>query len=96
MTKPDSKLIARLRNMAREGTTIARLVAEVRQYLGNEDGLALVVDRYFCEAFRLRLGEVRPVEGSECLGRTVYTSEEIDQLMLPRIAATRPLWDGDL
>jgi hypothetical protein len=81
--------------MAKLGTTINELVEEVRRHLGTEDGLALVVDRYFCEAFRLPLGEVRPVEGSECLGRSVYSRDEIDRLLLPRIEAARPLWDDD-
>lgn len=95
VNQPDPALIARLRSMAKLGTTINELVGEVRRHLGTEDGLALVVDRYFCAAFRLPLGEVRPIEGSECLGRSVYSCDEIDRLMLPRIEAARPLWDDE-
>lgn len=60
--------------------------------LGSDDGLALVADRYFKEAFCLSLGDVRPIEGSACLGGKVYSDEEIDKLMLPRIGRTRLLW----
>jgi len=95
MTEPDSNLISRLRKIAADGTTINRLVNEIRQYLGTDDGLPLVVDRYFCEAFHLPLGEVRAVEGSECLGRTVYSHDEIDCLLLPKIEATKQLWGAD-
>ncbi len=95
MHPPDPALIARLRGIAKRDTTVDELVRVIRHHLGTDDGLALVVDRYLCEAFRLPLGEVRAVEGSECLGRSVYTLAEIDRLLLPRIAAARTLWDRD-
>jgi hypothetical protein len=78
--------------MASRGTTVRAMVDEIRSYLGTDDGLALVADRYFKEAFLLPLGDIRPIEGSACLGGKVYSDQEIDQLMLPRIESTRGLW----
>ncbi|MEZ6142133.1 MAG: hypothetical protein R3B84_16350 [Zavarzinella sp.] len=92
MIKPDQNLIIRLRKMAVNETTICKLIDEIRSFLGTNDGLALVVDRYFCEAFHLPLGEVRVIEGSECFGLSLYTHEEIDRIILPRIAQTKHLW----
>ncbi len=88
------ELIARLRELAGRGSSIRALVAEIRGYLKTDDGLALVADRYFKEAFFLPLGEVRPIEGSPCLGGKAYSDEEIDRLMLPRIESTRHLWQS--
>lgn len=92
MTQPDPNLISELRKMAMEGTTINRLVNEIRQFLGTDDGLPLVVDRYLCEAFHLPLSVVRAVEGSECLNRNVYSHDEINQLLLPKIETNKQLW----
>jgi hypothetical protein len=86
------QLIARLRELASRGASVRALVDEIRDYLKTDDGLALVADRYFKEAFFLPLGEVRPIEGSPCLEGKAYTDEQIDHLMLPRIESTRHLW----
>jgi len=88
----NQSLILRLRGMASRGAAVRALVDEIRDYLGTNDGLALVADRYFKEAFALTLSDVRPIEGSSCLGGMVYSDEEIDRLMLPRIESTRHLW----
>lgn len=88
------QLIARLRELAGRGTTIRALVEEIRGYLKTDDGLALVADRYFKEAFFLPLRDVRPIEGSPCLGGAAYSDEEIDRLMLPRIESTRHQWQS--
>jgi hypothetical protein len=87
-------LIARLRELAGRGTTVRALVGEIRDHLKTDDGLALVADRYFKEAFFLPLGDVRPIEGSPCLGGHAYSDEQIDRLMLPRIEGTRHLWQS--
>lgn len=88
------QLIARLRELAGRGTSVRALVDEIREDLQTDDGLALVADRYFKEAFFLPLGEVRAIEGSPCLGGRAYSDEEIDRLMLPRIEGTRHLWQS--
>jgi hypothetical protein len=88
------QLIARLRELAGRGTSIRDLVDEIRDYLKTDDGLALVADRYFKEAFLLPLGDVRPIEGSPGLGGKAYSDEQIDRLMLPRIERTRHLWQS--
>ncbi len=85
-------LIQRLRDMACAGAGVRAMVDEIRGYLATDDGLALVADRYFKEAFLLPLGDIRPIEGSACLGGKVYSDEEIDRMMLPRIEGTRHLW----
>jgi hypothetical protein len=90
--KANQQIIKRLREMASRGTTVRAMVDEIRSYLATDDGLALVADRYFKEAFSLSLGDIRPIEGSACLGGKVYSDEEIDRLMLPRIEGTRHLW----
>jgi hypothetical protein len=90
----DHQLIARLRQLAGQGTSVRGLVDEIRDYLKTDDGLALVADRYFKEAFLLTLGEVRPIEGSPGLGGKAYSDEQIDRLMLPRIESTRHLWQS--
>lgn len=90
----DHQLVARLRELAGRGTSVRALVGEIRDYLKTDDGLALVADRYFKEAFLLPLGEVRPIEGSPSLGGMAYSDEEIDRLMLPRIEKTRHLWQS--
>jgi hypothetical protein len=69
-------------------------VDEIRDELKTDDGLALVADRYFKEAFFLSLGDVRTIEGSACLGGRAYSDEQIDRLMLPRIESTRHLWQS--
>jgi hypothetical protein len=69
------------------------MVEVIRSYLGTDDGLPLVADRYFKEAFLLPLGDIRPIEGSACLGGKVYSDQEIDRMMLPRIESTQRLWD---
>jgi hypothetical protein len=88
------QLIARLRELAGRGTSVRALVDEIRGYLKTDDGLALVADRYFKEAFFLPVGQVRPIEGSPCLGGQAYSDEQIDRLMLPRIESTRHLWQS--
>jgi hypothetical protein len=90
----NQQLIARLRELAGRGTSMRALVGEIRGYLKTDDGLALVADRYFKEAFFLPLGAVRPIEGSPCLGGRAYSDEQIDRLMLPRIESTRHLWQS--
>jgi hypothetical protein len=90
----DHQLIARLRELAGRGTSVRDLVHEIRGRLKTEDGLALVADKYFMEAFFLKLGEVRPIEGSPSLGGKAYSDEQIDRLMLPRIEGTRHLWQS--
>lgn len=85
-------LVARLREMASSGTTVRAMIDEIHRYLGTNDGLALVVDRYLMEAFHLNLSQVRPVEGCSRLGSEAYNDEEIDRLMLPQIEATHHLW----
>ena len=79
------QLILRLREMASRSSTVKAMVNEIRDHLATDDGLALVADRYFKEAFLLRLGDVRPIEGCYCLGGKVYSDEEIDRIILPRI-----------
>jgi hypothetical protein len=86
------QLIARMRELAGRGTSVRALVDEIRDHLKTDDGLASVADRYFKEAFFLPLGEVRPIEGSPCLGGKAYSDEQINRLMLPRIESTRQLW----
>jgi len=89
----NQRLIKRLRDMASLGATVRAMVDEIRSYLATDDGLALVADRYFKEAFLLSLGDIRPIEGSACLGGKVYSDQEIDRLMLPRIESTQHLWE---
>lgn len=91
----DQQLIKRLRDLADHGATIRAMVDEIRNRVRTEDGLALAVDAYFWKAFLLPLGQVRDVEGSSCLGGKVYTDEQIDQLMLPRIEGTRHRWQRE-
>jgi hypothetical protein len=55
----------------------------------------LEVDRYLTKAFFLRLVDVRNVEASTCLGGKAYDDLQIDQLLLPKIANTRHLWQQD-
>jgi hypothetical protein len=88
------ELITRLRELAGRGTSVRALVDAIRDYLKTDDGLALVADRYFKEAFFLPLGDVRPIEGSPGLGGKAYSDEQIDRLMLPRIESTRHLWES--
>lgn len=90
----NEELVTKLRLRARSGAPVKALVDEVRSFLGTTDGLALVVARYFCKAFFLGLEDVRDIEGSACLGHSLYSEEEIDQLMKPRIEKTRPRWEG--
>lgn len=89
------ELIARLRKMARTGTSVRELIQEVRNYSRTDDGLSLVVDRYLKRAFLLSLGNVRHVEGSSCLGGSLYNDNQIDELLLPLIAASRHQWESD-
>ena len=88
------ELIARLRQMARNGTSVRELIQEVRNQQGTDDGLSLVVDRYLKEAFLLSLADVRHVEGSSCLGGSLYDNNQIDELLLPLIAASRNQWEN--
>ncbi|AGA28526.1 hypothetical protein [Singulisphaera acidiphila] len=88
----NQQFLHRLRVMASRGAGVRAMVDEIRTELGTNDGLALVADWYFKNAFLLRLGEVRDIEGSSCLGGLAYSDEEIDRLMLPRIENTRHLW----
>jgi hypothetical protein len=87
------ELIARLRVMAGQGATVKMMVTEIRNHVKTDDGLSLAADAYFWKAFLLPLGEIRDIEGSACLGGKAYTDEQIDRLMLPRIANTRHLWE---
>lgn len=86
------ELILCLRQLARNQATVRELVEEVRKHLGASDGLSLVVDRYLIEAFLLSLDEARHVEGSSCLGSKLYDDSQIDELLLPFIAASRQKW----
>ncbi len=91
----DQRLILRLRDLAGQGASVRVMIGEIRASLTTDDGLALVADRYFTQAFLLKLGDVRPIEGCACLGGKVYSDEAIDRLMLPRIESTRDLWQED-
>jgi hypothetical protein len=70
------------------------MVNEIKAYIKTEDGLSLVTDAYFRKAFMLPLGQIRAIEGSPCLGGKAYTDEQIDEIMLPRIANNRHLWQS--
>lgn len=90
----DQELIARLRGMACQGTSVKLMVNEIRNHVKTDDGLALAVAWYCRKAFLLPLLQIRDIEGSTCLGGKAYSDEQIDDLMLPRIESTRPLWQG--
>jgi len=70
------------------------MVEVIRSHTNTNDGLALVVDRYFKEAFLLPLGDIRHIEGSSCLGGKVYDDKQIDEILLPLISMTRERWEN--
>jgi hypothetical protein len=91
----DPELIARLRDLASRGASVRMMVNEIREHFPSGDHIALEVDRYLTKAFHLRLLDVRQVEASSCLGGKAYIDVQIDQLLLPKIASTRHLWQQE-
>jgi hypothetical protein len=71
------------------------MVNAIREQFPSRDGIALEVDRYLTKAYFLRLLDVRQVEASSCLGGKAYNHVQIDQLLLPKIAITRHLWQQE-
>jgi hypothetical protein len=71
------------------------MVNAIREHFPSGDDMALEVNRYLTQAFFLRLLDVRQVEASTCLGGKAYNDVQIDQLLLPKIANTRHLWQQE-
>jgi hypothetical protein len=91
--EPSNELIHRLRSLAAEGAGVRQMVGEIRNHSGTDDGLPFLADFYFRKAFLLGLRHIKDIEASSCLGGKTYTDEQIDEIMLPRIASTRHLWE---
>lgn len=89
-------LVARLRIMAHRGESIRMMIEEIRNHLGTNDGLAFVIGRYFKEAFYLTVGDVRHIGGCICVGGKSYDDNQIDELLLPLIAASKQKWEEKL
>ena len=97
MCELNRRLVTRLREMAKQGATVRMMVGEIcnqLNYPSVDQCPALVFDRYFHKSFPIGLGVVRHIEGCAWRGG-LYSDEEIDTLILPRIAATRHLWETD-
>src|SRR5579862_7027577 len=86
--KPRQDVIDALRAMAGRRTTVRELVREVQTRLGFKSGALIPVLWYFTQTFGLPLQEVLPIR--EWLG--TENDEDIDALILPKIAATREQW----
>src|SRR5262249_21245129 len=91
----DPELIGRLCDLASRLASVRMMVNEIREHFPSGDDIALEVDRYLTKAFFLRLLDVLQVEASSCLGGKAYNDLQIDQLLLPKIANTRHLWQQE-
>lgn len=80
---PDN--LERLRHLARQGKTVAEIVADIRLHLDARSGFTLVVLRCFIEAFTLTLREARMLEDAPCMGNEAISDDELDEALRPII-----------
>lgn len=81
----DKEIIKLLREKAKDKESVNSLVSLINEKLGPKQSNALVVLRYFMEAFGLSLSQVRCLEGAECLGNKAYDDVELENILQPLI-----------
>src|SRR5258708_2685317 len=86
----DSDLIEQLRELARQGRTVAEMVHHLRSSLGPAEDFTITVLRYFRTAFNLTLGEARNIEGAHCMGNEALSDDELDSMLRPLILERLP------
>jgi len=86
----DDNRVEQLRDLARQGATVADMVHFLRMSLGPIDGLTIRILRYFRTAFSLTLREARNVEGAHCMGNAALSDGELDSILRPLILERLP------
>lgn len=81
-------ILAEMRLMARQGTTVRALVRVVQSRLGFNEDMYVPVLAYLVRAFNLNLREVLPIR--EWIGSD--KDDEIDAEILPAIERTQKSW----
>jgi hypothetical protein len=86
----DPTLVERLRELARQGRTVAEMVHYLQASLDPRDNYFLKILLYFKSAFSLSLREARNIEGAHCMGNEALTDDELDSLLRPLILERLP------
>lgn len=86
----DCNRVEQLRELARQGATVADMIRFLRTSLGSTESRTIKILRYFRIAFNLTLREARNVEGAHCMGNAALSDEELDLILLPVILERLP------
>jgi len=81
----DPELVKALREAADRRTPIADLVRIIQNKFGEGNWNMFTIIMYFSKAFGAPLGKLRDLEGAHCVGHTMYSDIEIDDLLQPAI-----------
>jgi hypothetical protein len=86
----DPSRIERLRELAREGRTVAEMVHFLKDTLSSQKNYIIMILIYFEHAFALSLREARNIEGAHCMGNKALTDDELDSILRPLILERLP------
>jgi hypothetical protein len=93
MDKRQHDITSRLRQMAREGDSVARMVRELKHHLGAEGQIVAILE-HLRSAFCLSLAEVKPVAAlSRNAARDIEDESLLEELIQPSIHKHRREWD---
>ena len=86
-------LVAVLRDMARQGSSVPDMLREIIRQLAPQPAQTLTCAKYLRDAFGSSLHEVKPIGGWSADGNGELSDANLDQLIRPAIIRNRSRWD---
>jgi len=92
MNELDQNIITRLRDMARQGDTVAVMFKDLKARLGSDSILPIL--EYMRSAFCLSLAEAKPIAAlSRTEQREIIDETMLNEFVMPEITKHRSEWD---
>jgi hypothetical protein len=79
----NTDLIERLRDLARQGKTVAEMVTFINSNIISCNNITIL--KYFMKSFNLTLREARSLEDAPCMGNEALSDDELNSILRPLI-----------
>lgn len=90
----DPDLVEKLRQMAREGTSVCDMIVAISDHLQMGNDFRLPVVMHLRAAFGLGISELSPVGAWSFFPGGTWSREKVEADVMPLILRNRQMWDA--